>query len=246
MAVRITIRKRSVALPSISLRSYLSHRHLRAAALFARNAGRLEKEWRDKESGHVHAEHSAFVVSSILRSLAFMEATINELFTDTAESRDLHFKELDSDTVQALGNAWNHANVDKLSVLDKFALALALARKPPMKDDGQVWQSGELLKRLRNELVHAKPRSSQAGTEELGLSKFEKQLMNEGFSPNPLTSEGNPYYPDKCLGHGCALWSVKTALGWTDDFFKRLGIPWPFEHQREEITEIISEAEQPS
>jgi len=45
------------------------------------------------------------------------------------------------------------------------------------------------------------------------------------FESNRLMSNsGNPYFPDHCLGAGCAHWAVATARGFTDDFFARLNL----------------------
>jgi hypothetical protein len=45
------------------------------------------------------------------------------------------------------------------------------------------------------------------------------------FSSNPLMNgSDNPYFPDKCLGSGCADWAIRSIRVFSDDFFGRLGI----------------------
>jgi len=45
------------------------------------------------------------------------------------------------------------------------------------------------------------------------------------FKPNRLMENaGNPYFPDHCLGAGCADWAVSTTTTFTKEFFSRLGV----------------------
>jgi hypothetical protein len=54
--------------------------------------------------------------------------------------------------------------------------------------------------------------------------KLERALSTR-FPPNRhMIKMANPYFPDQCLGVGCASWSVSTAEKFADAFFDRLGI----------------------
>jgi hypothetical protein len=52
---------------------------------------------------------------------------------------------------------------------------------------------------------------------------------------NPLAHKNRPYFPDKCLGHGCAEWAVLNSLGLTDEFFLKLELPAPYDGVKEEL-----------
>jgi len=59
---------------------------------FARQSAKMEREHRDKSWSHrnesgAFAEHRAYVTGAILAAVTFLEATINELFADTADKR---------------------------------------------------------------------------------------------------------------------------------------------------------------
>jgi hypothetical protein len=64
--------------------------------------------------------------------------------------------------------------------------------------------------------------------------KFEK-ILRKKFAPNPLAEKNNPFFPDKCLGHGCAEWALINSVIFTDEFFRRLGLPVPYEGIRDEL-----------
>jgi hypothetical protein len=49
-------------------------------------------------------------------------------------------------------------------------------------------------------------------------------MLGGKFIANPLTGQDNPFYPDKCLGHGCAEWAVNSSVKFNDDFFSRMGL----------------------
>ena len=54
--------------------------------------------------------------------------------------------------------------------------------------------------------------------------KIEAQLRKQ-FPDNVLMNgSGNPYYPDKCLGAGCATWAVASATAFADLVFESLNI----------------------
>jgi hypothetical protein len=60
-------------------------------------------------------------------------------------------------------------------------------------------------------------------------------MLQGKFNLNPLTGAGNPFYPDKCLGHGCAEWAVNSSIKFVDEFFEKLGSTPVFDHVREQL-----------
>ena len=76
--------------PTFSLRDYLSKDHIQTAAFFARQSRLIEQEYSGKHWGEVFGsgvfnQHRAYVTGAIFAAVAFLEATINELFTDAEE-----------------------------------------------------------------------------------------------------------------------------------------------------------------
>lgn len=57
-----------------------------------------------------------------------------------------------------------------------------------------------------------------------GNDKLEVQI-NKRFPPNKMMAgTGNPFWPDKCLGGGCANWAVESATKFAKEAFGRLRI----------------------
>ncbi|MCE0463996.1 MULTISPECIES: hypothetical protein [Pseudomonas] len=214
---------------SISSRHYLSTSHLSAAALFSQRAAALEPVLTlgDSASNEGLREHMACVVSSVMLSVAFLEAAINELWADCSEGFDpARIEGLQNSEVMAA--LWRKSPLKRSTMLEKFELALELNGKPALSRNASPYQDVKLLVDLRNALVHYEPETifnfSEDDENRGAEHKFEKKLRGR-FEPNKLTGPGNPFYPDKVLGAGCARWAIASAVAFVDSFFEKLGIP---------------------
>lgn len=225
-----------MSLISMSFRQYLSISHLSAAALFSQRTTKLESVLTlgDSTSHDGIREHQACVVTSIMLSVAFLEASINELWADCSEGFDpLRIEGLQNSEV--MGALWRKSPLKRSTMLEKYELALELNARPALSRDTSPYQDVKLLIDLRNALVHYEPETifgfnddyENRGTEH----KFKKKLRGK-FEPNRLTGAGNPFYPDKVLGAGCARWAIASAVAFTDSFFEKLGIPCMYGHVR--------------
>lgn len=223
---------------SISIRHYLSIQHLMASALFAKECLELEATAHLTPFESIErTRHRSYAVSAVMVSAAFLEATINELFADCADGHST--ERLTSLPAHGLmGRLWvrNVPRTASYPILEKYDIALELNDKEPFVPGINPYQDAKLLTELRNALIHYEPETIVAiGDDEARkLHKFEKRLRGK-FGLNALTGVGNPFYPDKVLGAGCANWAVKAAVDFTDAFFGRLGIPATYEHVRDKL-----------
>jgi hypothetical protein len=78
-------------------------------------------------------------------------------------------------------------------------------------------------------------KDQEAGNdEESQAEKFGKLLKNK-FPENPLAQKNQQFFPDKCLGHGCAEWAVQNSLEFTDQFFKNIDLSAPYDGIKNEL-----------
>ncbi|WP_052060546.1 hypothetical protein [Rhodococcoides fascians] len=209
----------------VASRHYLATQHLWTAQHAARLCGEVELSFLDSESGYP-AEHRAHALTAVLSSVAFLECLVNQVFQDVADtapdtpnSRIDGISEAARDTMRVL---WTEAKLDeKLSVLDKYQLALTCTGKPRFSSGRDPFQSGDLLIKLRNKLVHFKPEWHDHANEH----KFEKHLKGR-FADCQLP--GDPWFPNKCLGAGCASWACNTAVALADDWWSQLGLSFDY------------------
>ena len=226
----------ATALPAtIKMWTYLSKHHIQAAARFARLSASLERAHKGKSSPNLFVEHRAYVLGSVLTAVAFLEATINELFAKAADGR---LDGLSPEATAGLAERWVKPRTARLPICRKYQIALTSARRQPFKPGTAPYHDVDLLMQLRNALVHYKPEwviaASGADQKRDTIKKWQKRLQGK-FAVNPLTAKGNPFYPDKCLSHGCAKWAVESSLKFTDDFFSRMGLKPPYTDVRADL-----------
>ena len=105
-------------------------------------------------------------------------------------------------------------------ILKKYQFALKFAQQPIFIKNEPPYKDVGLLIRLRNELVHYKP-ETLGGTD---IHDLQGELETK-FPINALmANSGNPFFPDKCLGYGCAKWALISSKTFADEFFNKLGL----------------------
>ena len=195
-----------------------------AAAFFARQSAELEREHQNKESisSETFSQHRAYVTGSIFSAVSFLEGQINEVFTDAADDRRDFIYNL-GDRISLLAEMWN-LDVPRTAgypILRKYEIALALAQKEPLDRGGLSYANAKLLIKLRNALIHYEPLSSTSSAKS---SQDEEKRFRGKFRINPLTGSKTPFFPERCLGHGCAKWAVESSVRFVDQFCAKLGI----------------------
>lgn len=207
-----------MALPiTMKMRVYYSSYHLWAARHLAALLKTIEDVPADRPRFDIR--HRAYATSCIFSTVSFLEAAINELFQDVADGHESYVAGLDAESKRIMSEFWT-VSEDRSRLLDKYQLALTFLRKQQF-DPGQApFQDASLVVKLRNELVHYRPRSL-AGDAEPPLAR---KLMGK-FDDNALMrGSGNPWFPDKCLGHGCSAWAVQSVVAFADAFFRRVAV----------------------
>jgi hypothetical protein len=229
---------------SIRFRDCFSVRYIQSAALLCRLGYRIEEDFLD--SGQVSEEarlrHEVFILNSILSSVAFLESTINELYADAADDAYFFTDEKNEDLLKTIGEKWrNEKNFDRAPLVNKYQKILIIAGKPVFDDANPVFSNIRNLIEIRNSLMHYKrewivvQKGELSGkiTETHG-EKLERLLRNK-FAGNPLAQKSHPFFPDTCFGHGCAEWAVGNSLAFTDEFFKKLELPAPYDGVKNEL-----------
>jgi hypothetical protein len=227
----------------IRFRDCFSVRYIQSATLLCRLGYRIEKDF--AKSGKISDEerlrHEVFILNSILSSVAFLESTINELYADAADDAFFFTDEKNEMLLKTIGEKWrNEKNFDRAPLVNKYQKILAIADKSPFNEDNPVFSDIRTLIEIRNYLMHYKRewvvvqkiRMPVDSTETHG-EKLEKILRNK-FVKNPLAYR--LFFPDTCFGHGCAEWAVQNCLAFTDEFFKKLELPAPYEGIKNELT----------
>jgi hypothetical protein len=113
----------------------------------------------------------------------------------------------------------------------RYELVLHLLGKPPLDKD-QIYESADLLVKLRNELVHYKSKGGQ----EMEGQKLFNRLKDLRFEKPSFVESNTNFFPHQLLGASCASWAVITATEFINAFYALLGFPSPLEPHKERLS----------
>ena len=213
----------------VEVRSYFSIQHLLSASLFLKNLIDFEIQLSPDTNDDELLVHRALIVSIIMSCVAFLEATINEIFMDSIEIPHGIILDLEEPAIKLFSQMWKNGipRTAGYPIIEKYQIALTLASKNEFDLGTNLVENILLLTKLRNALIHFEPDSvvtkSLFEPEKVKRQKLESQLKGK-FKLNQYTGVNNPFFPDKCLSLDCALWAINSSLCFTDEFFMRLEI----------------------
>lgn len=229
---------------SLSQRLQFSNFHILSAVNLAQQAYEIEKAFdsnRGDELDAIFAKYRGYVVSSIVLSFAAVEAIINELFGGVSEGQ---YSSIDKNTRQNIKAIWDYMDKRRkdLTTLEMYQEALDLLGKPQFakNKDAKLYYDVDLLRLLRNALVHFKPDVVDFSPYDhenrpKRYKSFDEQVLEKIECVSPLLPDAQLLFPDKILGYGCAKWAVESSVKFVDAFFDRIGIPSAFEPVREQL-----------
>ena len=186
----------------------LSSQHLILAHDFAKAARAFEEPLRPSLTTQEKWQHRGDVTAAVMSATAYLEDLISELYVNM---RNLPRPKL----VKKLRAS---SEPDASKVLNKYQLALSVSDGDPFDQGASPYFDADSLFRLRDGLVN------YLNFKPVGRRGLHSRLDGK-FPPNPYAPENGRWFPDRCLGSGCAKWAVSTAEVFGDDFCRRMGIP---------------------
>ena len=228
---------------AIRFRDCFSVRYIQSAAVLCRlgyeieQAGKASQDLTEEEA----LRHEAFILNAVLSTVAFLESTVNELYADAADDAYFFADDEHEALLKTIGEKWrNEKNFDRAPLITRYQKILEIAGKAPFDEGDQAFANVRQLIEIRNHLMHYKREwvvigeGNAAGSAESTGNRFERALKKK-FALNPFAGGNQPFFPDKCLGHGCAEWAILNSVIFTDAFFRKLDLPVPYEGIRDEL-----------
>lgn len=197
----------------------LYRHHLYAARHMADLACGLEKEHHGTRDQEIIRRHRAYVIGTVHASAAFLEASINELYLEV-QDHAVNGNGGGRRRVLALpAHFWSP--VARPPILHKYQLALVVADAEPFDESRAPFRDADGLIALRDALVHGR----LEWRDQHGRRQNLERRLRAKFAHNALANEGEPEFPDRLLGAGCAQWAVKIAERFSNEFCQRMAIP---------------------
>lgn len=198
-----------------------SNRLFTAARMFAEKSEAIEASEKALEwSQSNYNQNASFATAAVIMSAAALEAAINETYDRAVDKMYTEFPSLTEKQVDLIAQLWSI--VERSPVIEKYDVALTAAGLDIIDHGCEPYQSAEALVYLRNIIMHYKPEWDDQLKE---LKKLENRLKDK-FPPNQLTDlKWNMlWFPDRCLGAGCAKWACDAAYNYHIKFVNALGI----------------------
>lgn len=198
-------------------RDKLSRHHIISAHHFADDAEAIEAK-----GGDVPADdkwrYRAAVTAAVLSAVAYLSASINELYLDVRKLGQEEASQIRRE-LDLLVQAW--PKISRVQVLQRYQLALSVADADQYNAAEMPYLDADSLIRLRDALLSYDSEWDDGTGEHQTL---ESRLAGK-FPPSPLISSQRPWFPDRCLGSGCAQWAVLTVQLFVNDFYRRMSLP---------------------
>jgi hypothetical protein len=204
--------------PPVGIDHSFQREHLLAASYFVALAKRIESRGAATVGPEGMTRHRACVTGAIVSSVAFLESSINELYLEFQRAGD-DGSAIPTRAHTALELLWPSAEGAPLTLRYKVALQSVDAER--FNERRATFRNVERLLELRDALVHHQP---ERHDERLRHQSLQRKLRN-CFAPNTLLAPRARWFPDLCLGSGCAAWALRSALAFSDEFSGRMAIP---------------------
>lgn len=176
--------------------------------------------------------HLGYVSGAIMQSVAALES---EIWTIYNHGLGHH---LGSDGIDRVASETLNAvstEVDKISILPKYNLALKLSRQKELDLGSQPMQDTKLLINLRNEITHYK----SLFTEEIENKQlFTILKQKDSVPPSFFVGEVKNFYPLHCLTYRRSKWALNTAISFIEHFYAELGIESPLARQNRNLIQM--------
>lgn len=222
-ATDITTGAPIIGKPSLMQRSAMAVQHLIAASRSSRQCREIQDVNRGLPLGPFFDDLIACVSSTVMLSVASIEANINEHIEDA----DKLLPELSDGARREFCDL-----VSQLPILKKYERVLAIKELPIFDRGVSPYQDVDILIAIRNELVHFHPEWHDRQKRHAKLGK--RILYRFKLSPF-ITEESAVVFPTKFIGHGCTKWAVDSALTFMEQFADLVRLPSRFEPFRDRL-----------
>lgn len=193
----------SISAPSLSVRRNFSIPHLNAVAHFVSELRKQEEKFKGEGWGP-HFEFCQWNASAaIILSFSAIEAAVDEIEGDLDLPRELKVV------------------IERAKTLERAQALLAHLGKTPFDKGSEPYQGANLLKLLRNGLVHPWAEWDHARGRNYKLSR---KIISAGLSLSPFQKDPELAFPYGCMSADVADWARSSAQNLIRELRQRLDL----------------------
>lgn len=202
--VRGTATAVATATATATVRRNFSSPHLRAASHIAQELEAHEREYSGSGWGPHFDRCTWYCSAALILSYSAIEAAVDETEDDLGIASEMT------------------SLLERAPTLDRIQALLAHRSAECFDKGGEPFQSAELLRSIRNGLVHPKAEWDNASVRNKSLSR---KIVGAGLPLSPFQQDPNLAFPHGCMSAGIAKWSADTARAVIKQMRERLGLP---------------------
>ena len=216
----------------ILMSTYLSIHHAKSAAHFARLAARVE----NSDCISSTSEIGIYVGASILSSVAFLEATINELFAEAENDPNKWLENISDESKRLIKTLSALEAIERSSIIDKYEIFLVSAGFEPVLRGSTESQNAKALIVLRNSITHYKAAWLDSGSKEL-MRNGSSYKGDYWVNLNKLVfGKDHNCKPHKWEQKEYARWACESAFAFVEAIFGRIGSKSNIEHIKDDLS----------
>lgn len=218
--------------PRIGVRDYMASQHLWTARREAWLCREREERLVNDADGDLDRQHRSHAITAVLSAVAFLEAFVNATWEDAAHIKSgqhtAYTMGIPSDGLATMRELWTGKDKAErmLSLQSKYQVALVCAGRDRMDEGAEPLQSADLLVELRNVLVHFKPQTHWSDGDHKFVRRLKSVIRPERENRQPI---GQPWFPNKVLGAGCADWACEASIAFARVWHDRVGLSSDFD-----------------
>lgn len=187
-----------------TIRRTFALRHLMAADYFVGELRRIEAAHAGEGLGEPFDRCSHNATAAIIISFAAIEAALDEVAEDIGVPEELL------------------APIERATTLERAQALLAFHGKPTFARGGEPFQSANLLRSVRNGLVH--PKAEWDHDMDLNV-KLSGKILSLQVPLSPFWPDRDLAFPHGCMSAGFAGWSANAARVFIRELRARLDLP---------------------
>jgi hypothetical protein len=188
----------------------------RFASLLMRSA-RLQSNLAKIAEEKTDSNISTYVISSIILSYSFLEAGLNEFIFLTYQKSELNEvikREID------MINKENLRPKENRNILQQYNMYLRIIEKPQIEESNKVYQSANLVRSIRNMLVHPIPGDVVTYSSDPDFILSDQQDIVKKLK-GPLRLSKEDTFPECIYNYKCSNWAIKSCESFFKEFIDR-------------------------
>lgn len=208
-------------------REYTFAYELRNSARVMSNAAKTTDDGQD-----THWQLKAFIHGAIILSYAALEAALNEVIHLHALTKESPLDEAERKVIYSIGQE-KLAPRGESNTLQKFNLLLRILGKSELKVDDSPYQHANLVRMLRNMIVHPMPGRVTTFVDSGNFDYSSQQEIVKKLR-GALGLKRSATFPADIVTKECAIWAVNSCETFLHAFVVASGIDIGFltEHDR--------------